>query len=220
MGCDMSLNAGYPITLDIRGRLCVVIGGDDEAASRTTSLLDAEGKVIVVNPTLNPSLKKLTASGKIIHRGRHFRATDTQGVFVVCNTLRDDSDLSRSLFELAKTEGFLVWSSDQPSFSNFMMPAVVSRGPFRLAISTSGASPALASRLRQQGEELFDEEFGQFLEWLAHLREELQSSEPMESKRKERLLEAIDGFQFRGSITYPQAWVSQHTSTSERMFNR
>ncbi|MEC4673667.1 MAG: bifunctional precorrin-2 dehydrogenase/sirohydrochlorin ferrochelatase [Nitrospirota bacterium] len=210
----MSLNAGFPISLDVQGRLCVVIGGDDEAAARAMSLLEAGAKVIIVNPTINTVLRKLTASGKVIHRGRHFRATDTQGAFVVCNVLREEENLSRSLFELSQSERFLVWSIDQPQVSNIMMPAVVSRGHVRIAISTSGASPALASRLRQNGEELFDEEFEQFVDWLGQLREDLKKSEASESKRRERLLDAVDGFHVTGKVIYPSAWITHKESAS------
>jgi len=210
----MSLKAGFPITLDVASRLCVVIGGDDEASARVTSLLEAGAKVIVVHPTINGTLKKLTASGKVIHRGRHFRTTDTQGVLIVCNVLREDAELSRSLFELAQTERFLVWSIDQPQVSNFVMPAVVSRGHLRVAISTSGAAPVLASRLRQHGEELFDEEFGLFVDWLADMREDLKKTEPNESKRRERLIQALEGFQMTGAITYPPTWVAQRAAAS------
>ncbi len=210
----MSLNAGFPISLDVQGRLCVVIGGDDEAAAKAMNLLEAGAKVIIVNPTINTVLRKLTASGKVIHRGRHFRATDTQGAFVVCNVLREEEDLARSLFELSQSERFLVWSIDQPQVSNFMMPAVVSRGHVRIAISTSGASPALASRLRQNGEELFDEEFEQFVDWLGQLREDLKESESSESKRRERLLDAVDGFHVTGKVIYPSAWITHKESAS------
>ena len=141
----MSQNAGYQISLNIQGRLCVVIGGDDEASEKVLRLLEVGAKVIVINPTLNTPLKKLAASAKIIHRGRHFRATDTQDAFLILNVLSEDLDLSKSLFELARVEKFLVWSIDQTDRSNFMMPAVVERGALRLAISSSGASPALSS---------------------------------------------------------------------------
>ncbi|MEC4672994.1 MAG: bifunctional precorrin-2 dehydrogenase/sirohydrochlorin ferrochelatase, partial [Nitrospirota bacterium] len=123
-------------------------------------------------------------------------------------------EFSRSLFDLSQTERFLVWSIDQPKVSNFMMPAVVSRGPVRIAISTSGASPALASRLKQNGEELFDEEFGQFVDWLGQLREDLKKSEPSESKRRECLVDAVDGFHVTGQVIYPPAWVSHKESAS------
>ena len=65
-------NAGFQISLDLYGRLCVVIGGEDEAAHKTALLLDVGAKVTVVNPTLNGPLRKLTAAGKVLHRGRRF----------------------------------------------------------------------------------------------------------------------------------------------------
>jgi len=204
----MSENAGFQISLDIQGRLCVVIGGGDEAFERISRLLEAGAKIIVVNPTLNTPLKKLTASGKIIHRGRHFRSKDTQDAFLVLNLLREDTDLSKSLFDLAQTERFLVWSIDQSSRSTVMMPAVVARGGLRVAISTSGASPALASVLRQNCEVLFDDEFGQFLDWLGSLREEIQKTEPNDTKRRERLKDAVEGFSVTGKVTYPASWIA------------
>jgi precorrin-2 dehydrogenase len=210
----MSENAGFQISLDIQGRLCVVIGGDDETFEKVSRLLDAGAKVVVVNPTLTDTLKKLTASGKIIHRGRHFRSTDTQDAFLILNLLHEDTDLSKSLFELAKTERFLLWSIDQPDRSHMIMPALIKSGPLRVAISTSGASPALASVLRQNGEAIFDEEFGQFLDSLGALREELKQSEPNDARRRERLKEAVQGFGVTGTITYPVSWAAQREQSA------
>ena len=205
----MSQNAGYQISLDIQGRLCVVIGGDDEASEKVSRLLEGGAKVIVINPTLNAPLKKLAASAKIIHRGRHFRSTDTLDAFLVLNVLREDLDLSKSLFDLAKVEKFLVWSIDQAERSNFMMPAVVERGALRVAISTSGTAPALASTLRQNYETIFDEEFEQFLDWLGNLRESFQKNEPNELQRREQLRDAVKGFSLTGTLTYPVSWKEQ-----------
>ena len=205
----MSQNAGYQISLDIQGRLCVVIGGDDEASEKVSRLLEGGAKVIVISPTLNTTLKKLAASAKIIHRGRYFRSTDTQDAFLVLNTLREDLDLSKSLYELAKAEKFLVWSIDQAERSNFMMPAVVERGALRVAISTSGAAPALASTLRQNYETIFDEEFVQFLDWLGKIRESLHENEPNELRRREQLRAAVEGFSLTGTLAYPASWKEQ-----------
>ena len=205
----MNVNAGYQISLNIQGRLCVVIGGDDEASEKVSRLLEGGAKVIVVNPTLNTPLKKLAASAKIIHRGRHFRSTDTQDAYLILNLVRDDSDLSKSLFELAKAEKFLLWSVDQPERSNFMLPAVVEQGALRLAISTSGTSPALASLLRQNCEAIFNEDFGRFLDWLGNLRVELKKKEPNETRRREQLKAALEGFQLSGRVTYPASWESE-----------
>ena len=205
----MSQNAGYQISLNTQGRLCVVIGGDDEASEKVLRLLEVGAKVIVINPTLNTPLKKLAASAKIIHRGRYFRATDTQDAFLILNVLREDLDLSKSLFDLARVEKFLVWSIDQADRSNFMMPAVVERGAFRLAISSSGTSPALSRALRQNCEAIFDEEFEKYLNWLGVLRENLQKNEPNESRRREQLRSAVEGFSLTGTLTYPVSWKEE-----------
>ena len=202
------MNPGFHVSLHLQGRLGVVIGGEDEAAHKTALLLDVGANVVVVNLTLNAPLRKLTAAGKVLHRGRRFRSTDTQGAFVIINTLAQDVDLARSLRDASEAEGFLVWSIDQPELSDFMMPAVVRRGALRMAISTGGASPTLARTLRQNCEEIFDDEFEHFLEWLGALREHVQADEPSMVKRRERLNAAVEGFQLKGTIDYPQAWTA------------
>ena len=92
----MSMNAGFQVTLDLDGRQCLVIGGDEEAVEKTTRLLDAGAKVTVVHPTLHGDLRKLTASGIIIHRGRTFRSTDAQGAVLILNVVKDDLALAKS----------------------------------------------------------------------------------------------------------------------------
>ena len=202
----MSANPGFQISLDVKGRSCLVLGGDDEAAEKTQRLLDAGAKVTVISPTLNDALRKLTSTAKVLHRGRLFRAADVEGVVLVINTLRDNPDFSKSLYELAKQERFLLCSTDQPEVSTVMMPAVVSRGYLRLAISTSGVAPALASRLRQDFEQLFDEEFQAFVAWLATIRNETREAEPDAERRRAQLQEAVNGFRLTASIEYPKAW--------------
>ncbi len=206
-------NAGFQISLDVYGRVCVVIGGEDEAAHKTGLLLDVGAKVTVVNPTLTMELRKLTAAGKVLHRGRRFRSTDTQGAFVVLNTLPGDQDLARSLRALSEDERFLVWSIDQPELSNFTMPALVKRGALRMAISTGGASPALAGTLRRNSEEIFNEEFEKYLDWLGGLRQDVQANEPNVEKRKARLKAAVEGFRLNGTVEYPAAWLEQKASS-------
>lgn len=209
----MPANPGFPITLDVKGRLCVVLGGDDEAADKVQRLLDAGAKVTVVNPTLNDALRKLTAAAKVIHRVRLFRSQDADGAFLVINTLRGDEDFSRSLYELAVKERFLLCSVDQPEYSTAWLPAVLNRGHLRCAISTSGVAPALASRLRQDLEQIFDDAFPPFLDWLASVRESVQGSEADAERRRMLLRDAISGFKLKGSIEYPKAWLDDRANT-------
>ena len=205
----MPANPGFPLTLDVKGRPCVVLGGDDEAADKVQRLLDAGAKVTVVSPTLNDTLRKLTAAAKVIHRVRLFRGQDADGACLVINTLRTDEDFSRSLYELAVKERFLLCSLDQPEYSTAWLPAVVSRGHLRLAISTSGTAPALASRLRQDLEQIFDDTFQSFLEWLASVRESVQGAEADAERRRTLLRDAVNGFKLSGKIEYPKAWIDE-----------
>lgn len=199
-------NPGFPITLDVKGRPCVVLGGDEEAAEKVQRLLDAGAKVTVVSPTLNNALRKLTAAAKVIHRVRLFRGQDADGAFLVINTLRTDEEFSRSLYEQAVKDRFLLVSLDQPEYSTAWLPAVLSRGHLRCAISTSGVAPALASRLRQDLEQVFDETFQSFLEWLSSVRESVQGSESDAERRRTLLRDAVDGFKLHAKIEYPKAW--------------
>lgn len=203
----MATNPGFQVSIDVRGRACLVLGGDDEAADKAQRLLDAGAKVTVINPTLNDVLRRLTATGKIIHRVRTFRAPDAEGAVLVINTLKGDREYARSLYELAQKERFLLCSTDQPELSTCMMPALVKRGHLRVAVSTSGVAPALASHLRQDLETVFDDEFQSFLEWLRGLREDAQATEADDERRRAILRETIEGFKLSASIAYPKAWL-------------
>ncbi|TLY38967.1 MAG: bifunctional precorrin-2 dehydrogenase/sirohydrochlorin ferrochelatase [Nitrospirae bacterium] len=209
----MSANPGLQISLDVKGRSCLVLGGDDEAAEKVQRLLEAGAKVTVVSPTLNDALRKLTASAKVLHRGRLFRAADAEGVVLVINTFRGNPDFSKSLYELAQRERFLLCSTDQPETSTVMMPALVSRGHLRLAISTSGVAPALASRLREDLEQVFDDKVASFLEWLATIRDETKATEPDAEQRRALLRDAVNGFRLTGKVEYPKAWLDKRQQT-------
>ena len=196
---------GFQINLDVKDRPCLMVGGGDEATEKTKKLLDAGAKVTVISPTLSDELKTLAASAKILHRGRHFKASDVDGgVWLVMNTVKDDQVLVRDLYSLARQKGFLVWSNDQPEYSTFTMPALVARGPLRIAISTSGVSPALARRVKEDLEPLFDERFEVFLEWLDAYRVHLQATEPHVEKRAQLLRDAVAKVKLHAKIEFPK----------------
>ena len=208
----MAANSGFQISLDVRGWPVLVIGGNEEAAEKVQRLLDAGAKVTVVSATLHEMLRKLAASAKIIHRGRHFRANDLESVILVLNTLRDDRELAHSLIRLAREQKFLLWSVDQPDVSNVVMPAVVSSGHVRVAISSSGQAPALSGFMKEDLERILDSEFAAFVDWLAQLREQAKANEPDAEKRRALLREALDGFRLLGKVQYPKVWQEQRAS--------
>lgn len=210
----MVANPGFQLSLDVRGWPVLVVGGDEEAAEKTQRLLEAGAKVTVISPTLNDALKQLAASAKVIHRGRHFRDSDSESAILVLNTIRGDRDFSRSLLERARQKNFLLWSVDQPEASTVTMPAVVACGHLRVAISTSGMAPALSGFMKEDLERILGEEFAAFVEWLGRLREQARANEPDVEKRRALLREALDGFRLLGKVQYPKVWVDERAKQS------
>jgi precorrin-2 dehydrogenase/sirohydrochlorin ferrochelatase len=190
------------------------VGGDEEAADKTQRLLEAGAKVTVISPTLHETLKQLAASAKVIHRGRHFRESDSENAILILNTIRGDKEFSRSLLALARQKKFLLWSVDQPEASTVTMPAVLACGHVRVAITTSGMAPALSAFIKEDLERIFGEEFAAFVEWLGQLREQAKSNEPDVEKRRALLREALDGFRLLGKVQYPKVWADERAKQS------
>ena len=210
----MVANPGFPLSLDVRGWPVLVVGGDEEAAEKTQRLLEAGAKVTVISPTLHDILKQLAASAKVIHRGRHFRESDSENAILVLNMIRGDREFSRTLFTMARQKKFLLWSVDQPDASTVNMPAVVACGHLRVAISTSGMAPALSGFIKEDLERILGDEFAAFVEWLGELREQAKANEPDVEKRRALLREALDGFRLLGKVQYPKVWVDKRAKES------
>ncbi len=207
----MAANPGFPLVLDVKGWLVLVIGGDEEAAEKSQRLLESGARVTVISPTLNESLRQLAASGKIIHRGRHFRDTDLEHAILILNTLRGELDFSQMLSAKAREKRVLLWSVDYPEASSVTMPAVVAAGHVRVAISTSGMAPALSGFMKEDLEHVLDTQFIEFVEWVGHLREQAKANEPDAEKRRALLHDALDGFRLLGRVQYPKVWLERRS---------
>ncbi len=205
----MTANPGFPLVLDVKGWLVLVIGGDEEAAEKSKRLLESGARVTVISPTLSEPLRLLAASGKIIHRGRHFRETDLEHAILILNTIRGDRDFAQMLLAKAREKRVLLWSVDYPEASSVTMPAVVAAGHARVAISTSGVAPALSGFMKEDLERILDAEFIEFVEWLGQLREQAKANEPDAEKRRALLHDALDGFRLLGQVRYPKVWLER-----------
>jgi precorrin-2 dehydrogenase/sirohydrochlorin ferrochelatase len=210
----MAANPGFPLVLDVKGWTVLVIGGDEEAAEKTQRLLESGARVTVVGPTLTEALRRLVASGKVIHRGRTFRETDLEHAILILNTIRGDREFAKMLLNTARARGVLLWSVDYPEASSVTMPAVVASGHVRVAISTSGMAPALSGFVKEDLERILDPEFAAFVEWLGQLREQAKRNEPDVEKRRTLLREALDGFRLLGKVQYPKVWIEERAKAS------
>ena len=173
----------YPIYLDIRGRVCIVIGGGKVAERKVVSLLHAGAKVRVVSPVVTMSLKEMSGKGIIGWKERLYRKGDLKGAFMAY-AATDDEDVNRKISEEAHGNRVLLNIADEPEMCDFIIPSVVERGRLSIAISTGGASPALAKRLKLDLEERYGEEYALFLETMAAIRQKLLTKEVASDKNR------------------------------------
>ena len=200
------LNPLFQVGIDVLDRPCLIIGGSREAEDKAGRLLEAGARLHLVSPKLTPQLQEWTAAAALTHCARFFEPADLDSVFLVVNTVRDNLDLCRQVFALAQQRNQLINTYDRTEFSNFGMVALVHPGHLRLSISTSNASPALASRLRQDFEALFDEEFATYLDLLAQARQHVRARLSDFEQRRDVLRALVEDFRVGGQLRYPENW--------------
>ncbi len=155
----------YQAALDLRGRTCVVVGGGAVARRKVESLLRAGASVTVVAPDCLPMPAAVTTV-RAPFTDDHL----TGAALAVAAT--DDPAVNTRVARAARDRGIWVNVVDDPDAGTFIVPAVVERGAFRIAVSTGGTSPALAARVRQRLEAEFGPEYADFVEILGELRSE------------------------------------------------
>ena len=199
------LNPYFQVGLDVMEQPCLIVGGGREAEDKAGRLLAAGARLTVVSPSATPVLIEWAAAGRLTHHPRCFAERDLDGVFLVLNTVRD-SVLTARVYELALARKALINSYDNPAYSNFGMVALVHPGHLRLSISTSNASPALSSRLRQDLEGIFDGEFASYLDCLAEARQRVRERVADRETRFALLRSLVRGFRLEGTLRYPADW--------------
>ena len=157
--------AYYPVELDLRGRPCLVVGGGAVAQRKVQGLLAAGAAVTVVAPECLPMPDGVTV---VLRR---FADEDLAGVALAV-AASDDREVNARVARVARERDTWVNVVDDPSAGTVIMPAVARRGDLRIAVSTGGASPALAARLRERLESEFGPEYGDLVALLGELRRE------------------------------------------------
>jgi precorrin-2 dehydrogenase/sirohydrochlorin ferrochelatase len=176
----------FPIFLKLTGRPCVVIGAGNLAESKIESLQAANAAVTVVAPAANARIVAMAEAGEIAWHQREYAAGDLSGNFLVIAATNVPA-VNRAVFAEAEAAGILINAVDDPPFCDFYFPSVVRRGELQIAISTAGASPALAQRLRKEINALLPLDTGDWLAELGNLRREVLQMEPLNQARKELL---------------------------------
>jgi precorrin-2 dehydrogenase/sirohydrochlorin ferrochelatase len=161
---------GYPVVLRIRGASCVVVGGGRAAAGKVGPLLAAGARVTVISPEVDDAIAVLAEDGNVtVIRRAYGGANDLRGA-VLAFAATDRDDVNEAVCRDAAILGIPVCDTGRPDRGTFLLPAVMRRGKLTVAVSTSGASPALARKIRDELLEAYGPEYGEALDFLAELR--------------------------------------------------
>lgn len=180
-----------PIFIDVRGRTCVVIGGGEIAERKVRSLIEANAAVTVISPKVTAGLAAMVRAGTIRHLQRTYRHGDLNGAFLVFEATGDRATGQAAAAE-AGERGIPINVADVPELCGFIAPAVVRRGGLQIVISTGGASPALARKIREDLEARFGPEYESAVDLLAAARRWLRTHQPDGGMRARLLGKLVD----------------------------
>lgn len=155
----------YGAFLDVKGRRCVVIGGDGhEALRKVRYLLECGAEVTVIAPKSETcsALLRLAESGDVNHIPRRYRPGDLASKWLAIVADTSDEATNVGIREESERSNVLLNVMDVTHLCNFIAPALVHRADVTVAISTAGTSPALARRLRER---MSDTEYCECLQW-------------------------------------------------------
>ena len=170
---NMQETVYYPVSLNIRGRKCVVVGGGQVAWRKVKVLLEHGADIEVISPNLCPELAKLAESGEIHALTREYQAGDLKSAFVTI-AATDDNEINQHVVAEARMKTVLVNVVDDAENSDFIVPSFLRRGDITVAVSTNGKSPALARKIRSRLEKEMGAEYASLASLVSEVRGEVK----------------------------------------------
>ena len=197
--CDQSCVRGmletplYIACLMLKGRPCVVVGGGDVGLEKVEGLLACGAEVTLIAPDAVGALRDYAAEGSIRWERRPYAgAEDLDGRLVVI-AATSDTDVNIAVHDDAERRQMLCNVVDVPPLCNFILPAIVRTGPLAIAISTAGASPALAKRMKREIAEAYGEPYARLAVILNDARGWAKATLPTYRDRKEFFEGIVNG---------------------------
>jgi precorrin-2 dehydrogenase/sirohydrochlorin ferrochelatase len=173
----------YPLFMNIKDKLAVVVGGGTVAYRKVKTLLDYQALVRIVAPRVIPPLRLLVDEQRCSWARKEYAAPDLEGAALVF-ACTDNEDLNRQAARDAEAAKCLVNIVNDPEKGSFIVPAVLRNGDLRIAVSTAGSSPLLAQQIRRQLEEQYgDPMLAEYLELLKSWRPEVKRRLTKEKRR-------------------------------------
>jgi precorrin-2 dehydrogenase / sirohydrochlorin ferrochelatase len=187
----------FPVSLNLTGRTCVVIGAEDdrEAVEKAEALREVGAEV-----------RRVTDPASL-------RDEDVADAFFVISTPQDEA-LSARLRALAEAHKFLLCAIDQPRYGFVAMQAIVRSGPVRIGISTGGVAPRVGKILKEALQRALDAKFARFVDCLATQKRRNRGTLAERADRRKAILAATRGFALDARASYP-AWFEEELAALE-----
>ena len=189
---DMLDTPFYIACLRLQGRDCLVVGGGEIGLEKVEGLLACDGRVVLIAPKAEPELEKLASEGSIEWIRREYETGDLESTFMAI-AATNDTDVNIAVYNDAEERAMLVNVVDVPPLCNFILPAIVRTGPLAIAISTAGASPALAKRIKRQIADEYGEPYARLAVLLNEARGWAKGTLPTYQDRKEFFEGIVNG---------------------------
>lgn len=181
-----------PLFADMRGRVVLVVGGGAVARRKVEVLLEAGAEVTLAAATPAPALRALIDAGRIRWRDGAFEAAWLDDAWLVIAASHDQA-LNRNVAAVAHARRIFVNAVDDAEASSFHVPARIRRGHLQIAVSTGGAAPVLAQRVRERLETELDESLDALTQLLARERARIRWRFPQSGKRRRFFQSLLDG---------------------------
>ncbi|MBB3779879.1 precorrin-2 dehydrogenase/sirohydrochlorin ferrochelatase [Xanthomonas campestris] len=182
----------FPLFANLQARAVLVIGGGEVATRKVLALLKAGAHIRLYAHALSPELAELMQAGRFEQLGGQFDPAWIDDVWLVV-AATDDGALNQRVAAAAGARQRLVNVVDDAELSTYQVPAIVDRNPLVIAISSAGAAPMLARRLRERLERELDVSVGRFAGLFARHRERIRSQFPDMNRRRRWFDRVIDG---------------------------
>lgn len=179
----------FPMFLKLEGKRCLVVGAGKVGETKIGGLLGTGARVHVVALEASEVVHEWASAGKITLELRAFVPEDLDGAFVVV-VASASRVLNEAVYREAQKHGVLCNVADVPELCDFYYPAVVRRGDLQIAVSTSGQSPFLAQKIRQQLERQFGPGYEQWVAELGATRKRVLASD-LDPQHKRALLQSL-----------------------------
>lgn len=214
----MQFDSYYPISLNLAMQRCVVIGGGAVASRKVSGLLDSGADISIISPEINIELRKLVKNNLIKWTQSKYKSEYLAGAALVFGAT-DSTETNKRISQDAKDAGIPVNIADDPDNCTFILPAICKKDDIQIAVTTAGAAPAIAARIRDKIDSCIGREYETLVSILKKLRSRIRSIEREEKKIFWQRVVELEIGKYRDKkdelAELLTAWIEETKSTSK-----